>query len=72
MAETVFLPRAKVPDELLQAVELAAVRRRVTVTDLIREAIQVHPDIRKEMDKMGLTEVSVSRGGSRVSWKEKD
>lgn len=67
LAKNVFIPRAKIPEDWLTAIRVAAAERGsdVDVSDLIREAIALHPDIRKEADRRKLPPLEISRGGKR-------
>jgi len=66
--KTVFLPRAKVSDDFMMVLQVTAAKRRFEVTDLLREALEKHPDVQREMEALGVESVEITRGGDRRNY----
>ncbi len=72
MSKTVFIPRAKIPEELFEILREVAFEKRLDITDLIREALQLHPDISQKAETQGfkLNEMRVMPGNPHTRREE--
>lgn len=62
---TRLVPRPSMPEEWARLLKIVAAQRDITVTDLIREAIESHPDIARAAKEQNLPPIEISRGGYR-------